>query len=59
MELYKFTGGFGRKYNEIYDVINKMRNNKIFDYSCSDKENDKEYLDLNCEQAKILKYILK
>lgn len=56
-QKYKLYGG---GHNEIYDLLDKMRykENKKFDYVCSDEENDDKYLDLTCIEAKLLKYIL-
>jgi hypothetical protein len=56
-ELYG-GGLFSKDYNEIYTLFNKMRDNKKFDYVCSDKENDPTFLNLDCIQGKLLKYIL-
>ena len=70
MELYKFNNldgkwgfGWGKKYNEIYDVLDTMRDKKNkddFDYKCDPSGNDpsRNYVNLTCEEAKMLKYIL-
>lgn len=60
MKNYKLDGAglFSKDYNEIYTVLNKMRNNNKFDYVCSDTENDPKFLNLDCIQGKLLKYIL-
>lgn len=36
-----------------------MRKTKKFDYTCSENEDNPDYLNLTCEEAKILKYLLK
>lgn len=68
MELYKFNnldGGlsWGKKHKEIYDVLDTMRNKTKkdkFDYKCDPSGSDPSgnYLNLPCEEAKMLKYIL-
>ncbi len=56
--------GLARKYNEIYDVLQKVQNKKNkpqFNekgYKCSSTNNE-PILELNCDEGKILKYILK
>jgi hypothetical protein len=55
--LNKLFGG--SSYNKVYDILNTMRNTKKFDYVCSVTENDTNFLDLTCEEATILKIILK
>ena len=59
-KMYNLDGAglFSKDYNEIYTVLNKMRNNNKFDYVCSATENDPNFLDLDCIEGKILKYIL-
>jgi hypothetical protein len=59
-KMYNLDGAglFTKDYNEIYTVLNKMRNNNKFDYVCSATENDPNFLDLDCIEGKILKYIL-
>jgi hypothetical protein len=56
---FKLQNIHGGSHNAIYDVLNKMRNTKKFDYGCSLTETDPTFLNINCEEAKILKYILK
>jgi hypothetical protein len=53
-------GKLFRTHNEIYDVLNQLRDKKenYFDYTCSNTENNIKYLNLDCIEAKILKYIL-
>ncbi len=56
-----FKNPFAKDYNEIYTIFNKLREKKDnkFDYECSNGFGDEHnYLNLNCQQAKILKYIL-
>jgi hypothetical protein len=55
--LNKLFGG--SSHDEVYDILNEMRKTKKFDYVCSMTENDTNFLDLTCEEAKILKFILK
>lgn len=52
------SGIFTKDHNEIYSLLNKERNNKKFDYTCSSTVNDPNYFNLNCDEGKILKYIL-
>jgi hypothetical protein len=66
-KLNILDGGFSLDgtYNEIYKVLDKMRSDKWynifkskkFDYTCNASNNEK-VLKLNCNHAKILKYIL-
>ncbi len=49
-------------HNQIYKIIDVMRGKTKkdkFDYQCSENNEDLEYLNLDCEEAKILKYLLK